>query len=198
MSRARNKERVVRGQSLTTTLIIMSNFPQTYLWIHEKYTSTIFKLASSGRISLENTSNIIIFPLNVILGSVAQCICLATRQSVKIKNCHKTDPFCLILFIFYTDFLFPIGFFPFVPLLALTLCFSRLCYSRILVFKPGAIVGVGDHERGVHAVPSKYRIYPINRPERLLNFWTLRVGAYSNWALIRGWALIKFSQFQKA
>ena len=24
-----------------------------------------------------------------------------------------------------------------------------------------------------------YRIYSINRPGRLLNFWTLRVGAYS-------------------
>ena len=24
-----------------------------------------------------------------------------------------------------------------------------------------------------------YRIYSINRPRRLLNFWTLRVGAYS-------------------
>ena len=31
-----------------------------------------------------------------------------------------------------------------------------------------------------------YRIYSINRPGRLLNFWTLRVGAYSKWALIRG------------
>ena len=40
-----------------------------------------------------------------------------------------------------------------------------------------------------------YRIYSINRPKRLLNFWTLRVGAYSRWALIRGWALIKFSPF---
>ena len=40
-----------------------------------------------------------------------------------------------------------------------------------------------------------YLIYSINRPERLLNFWTLRVGAYSRWALIRGWALIKFSPF---
>ena len=40
-----------------------------------------------------------------------------------------------------------------------------------------------------------YRIYSINRPGRLLNFWTLRVGAYSRWALIRGWALIKFSPF---
>ena len=37
-----------------------------------------------------------------------------------------------------------------------------------------------------------YRIYSINRPRRLLNFWTLVVGAYSSWALIRGWALIKF------
>ena len=40
-----------------------------------------------------------------------------------------------------------------------------------------------------------YRIYSINRPGRLLNFWPLRVGAYSRWALIRGWALIKFSTF---
>ena len=34
-----------------------------------------------------------------------------------------------------------------------------------------------------------YRIYSINRPGRLLNFWALRVGAYSRWALI------KFSPF---
>ena len=40
-----------------------------------------------------------------------------------------------------------------------------------------------------------YRIYSINRPGNLLNFWTLRVGAYSRWALIRGWELIKFSPF---
>ena len=40
-----------------------------------------------------------------------------------------------------------------------------------------------------------YCIYSINRPGRLLNFWTLRVGAYSWWAFIRGWALIKFSPF---
>ena len=42
-----------------------------------------------------------------------------------------------------------------------------------------------------------YRIYSINRPGRLLNFCTLRVGAYSRWALIRGWALIKFSTLQQ-
>ena len=40
-----------------------------------------------------------------------------------------------------------------------------------------------------------YRIYSINRPGRLLNFWTLRVGSYQKWVLIRGWALIKFSPF---
>jgi len=40
-----------------------------------------------------------------------------------------------------------------------------------------------------------YRIDSIKRPGRLLNFWTLKVGAYSRWALIRGWAIIKFSPF---
>ena len=43
-----------------------------------------------------------------------------------------------------------------------------------------------------------FRIYSINRPGRLLNFWTLRVGAYSRWAFIRGWALIKFSPFSES
>ena len=40
-----------------------------------------------------------------------------------------------------------------------------------------------------------YRIYSINRPGRLLIFWTLRVGAYSRWALTWGLALIKFLPF---
>ena len=31
--------------------------------------------------------------------------------------------------------------------------------------------------------------------ERLLTFSAFRMGAYSRWALIRGWALIKFSPF---
>ena len=44
-------------------------------------------------------------------------------------------------------------------------------------------------------VTQAYRIYSIKRPGRLLNFWTLRVGAYSRWAFIRGWALIKFLPF---
>ena len=42
---------------------------------------------------------------------------------------------------------------------------------------------------GKKGISCKYRIYSINRPGRLLNFWTLRVGAYSRWALI------KFSPF---
>ena len=41
----------------------------------------------------------------------------------------------------------------------------------------------------------KYCIYSINHPGHLLNVWTLRVGTYSRWALIRGWGLIKFSAF---
>ena len=38
-----------------------------------------------------------------------------------------------------------------------------------------------------------YRIYSINPPGRLLNFWTLRVSAYSRWALIRGWAPVSYT-----
>ena len=38
-----------------------------------------------------------------------------------------------------------------------------------------------------------YRIYSIDRPGRLLNFWTLRVGPCLKWELIQGWALIKSS-----
>ena len=61
--------------------------------------------------------------------------------------------------------------------------------------------GVDDRPPTPHHLISRsgsgtdYRIYSINRPGRLLNFCTLRVGAYSRWALIRGWALIKFSPF---
>ena len=35
----------------------------------------------------------------------------------------------------------------------------------------------------------------LNCPGHLLNFWTLKVGAYLRWALFGGWALIKFSTF---
>ena len=40
---------------------------------------------------------------------------------------------------------------------------------------------------------TSYRIYLINGVRRLLNSWTLRVGVYARWVLIRGWALIKIS-----
>ena len=40
-----------------------------------------------------------------------------------------------------------------------------------------------------------YRIYSINRPGGLFNFGPMRVGAFSRWALIRGWALIIFPTF---
>ena len=46
--------------------------------------------------------------------------------------------------------------------------------------------------------PTTYRIYSVNRQGHLLNFWTLRVGTYSWWVLIRGWALIKFSPFSES
>ena len=42
---------------------------------------------------------------------------------------------------------------------------------------------------------ANHRIYLVKRPGRLLNFWTFRVGAYSRWAFIRGWAHTKFSPF---
>ena len=51
------------------------------------------------------------------------------------------------------------------------------------------------HGRENKAIKNVYRIYSINCPGRLLNFWALRVGADSRWALIRGWVLIKFSPF---
>ena len=44
----------------------------------------------------------------------------------------------------------------------------------------------GGGGKWVHHWPQVgYRIYVINRPGRLLNFWTLRVGAYSRWVLIK-------------
>ena len=44
-----------------------------------------------------------------------------------------------------------------------------------------------------NSIFAMYRIYSIKRPRRLLNFWTLRVGTYSRWALIRDWALIQIN-----
>ena len=52
-----------------------------------------------------------------------------------------------------------------------------------------ALCSCFDCSRFWGRIKSIYRIYSINLPRRLLNFWTLRVGAYSRWALI------KFSSF---
>ena len=50
----------------------------------------------------------------------------------------------------------------------------------------------------LHPNLDRSSIYSINRSGRLLNFWTLRVGPYSRWALIRGWArLLNFHYFQQ-
>ena len=41
---------------------------------------------------------------------------------------------------------------------------------------------LGNYSKQIHTqtrVQNEYRIYSINRAGRLLNFWTLRVGAYS-------------------
>ena len=37
----------------------------------------------------------------------------------------------------------------------------------------------------------------INRPGRLLNIWTLRVGAYSRWAFIRGGRLFEVGAYSR-
>ena len=58
-------------------------------------------------------------------------------------------------------------------------------FSRIMSFHFFLIISLvfdwfdmeSSHQLGY--ISSTYRIYSINRPGRLLNFWTLRVGAYS-------------------
>ena len=65
------------AEKLTTrTLIIIINFPQIYLWIHYKNSSTSFKQRLLQEFHLNSTLNIITFPplsANVIgLGSVVQ------------------------------------------------------------------------------------------------------------------------------
>ena len=79
---------------------------------------------------------------------------------------------------------------PFIASLALPLVYFSKKNSRSLsVWTLFAII------ESKAVMKAGYRIYSINRPGRLLNFWTLRVGAYSRWALIWGWALIKFLPF---
>ena len=67
--------------------------------------------------------------------------------------------------------------------------------SKLNAFKANLVICQWTHTKQKNCAYFIYRIYSINRPGRLINFWTLIVGAYSRWALLRGWALIKFSLF---
>ena len=78
-----------------------------------------------------------------------------------------------------------------------TLLRKALRFTYSIVLKPGAIVGVLDHERVVDALPPKYRIYSINCPGRLLNFWSLRVGVIRGGRLLEAGRLLNFHNFKK-
>ena len=67
--------------------------------------------------------------------------------------------------------------------------------SKLNAFKANLVICQWTHTKQKNCAYFIYRIYSINRPGRLINFWTLIVGAYSRRALLRGWALIKFSLF---
>ena len=65
--------------------------------------------------------------------------------------------------------------------------------GRIQEFLIGGWRGVGSklwfRKDSLSFFVANYRIYSINHPGRLLNVWTLRVGAYSRWALINFFCL---------
>ena len=88
----------------------------------------------------------------------------------------------------------------------LWLSYFQFCLLKLVVFRPLNFVHISTMTKKIGKkialipippnfahrklidLPS-YRIYSINRPGCLLNFWTLWVGDYSRWALI------KFSPF---
>ena len=65
--------------------------------------------------------------------------------------------------------------------------------GRIQEFLIGGWRGVGSklwfRKDSLSFFVANYRIYSINHPGRLLNVWTVRVGAYSRWALINFFCL---------
>ena len=72
----------------------MVNIRKIHLRIHDKYSSTIFKTRLPAEYHGNNTLNIIIFPLNVLLGFVAQWSSsrpsvktVHVRLSAKLRNC---------------------------------------------------------------------------------------------------------------
>ena len=91
---------------------------------------------------------------------------------------------------------------PFGPASIVTLT-SKAYFRRIHRKHPSITILISAHQFALHLQADfwqrafihlvLYRIYLINRPGRLLNFWTLRVGAYSRWALIRGRAPLRGS-----
>ena len=65
--------------------------------------------------------------------------------------------------------------------------------GQIQEFLIGGLRGVGSQlwfrKDSLSFFVANYRIYSINHPGRLLNVWTVRVGAYSRWALINFFCL---------
>ena len=66
---------------------------------------------------------------------------------------------------------------------------NRSCAQEIV----DKVAEWSTQNRGIES----YRIYLINRPGRLLNFWTLRVGTYSRWALFEAGCLLNFHHIQQ-
>ena len=91
----------------------MVNIRKIHLRIHDKYSSTIFKTRLPAEYHGNNTLNIIIFPLNVLLGSVAQWS--RSRRSVKMVHVRLLAKLlflcCIFLFFVLILFLFSIIFF---------------------------------------------------------------------------------------
>ena len=73
-----------------------------------------------------------------------------------------------------------------IPLhLGVTITFQ----GRIQEFLIGGWRGGWFRKDSLNFFVANYRIYSINHPGRLLNVWTVRVGAYSRWALINFFCL---------
>ena len=103
----------------------MVSIPKIHLWIHDNYSSTIFKTRLPAEFHGNNTLNVIIFPLNVVLGFVAQWS--RSRPSVKMVHVRLLSKLlflcCIILFSFCFCFCFQSHFSPW-----LVFCYSY-CWS---------------------------------------------------------------------
>ena len=89
----------------------MVNIPTIHLWIYDKYSSTSFKKRLPAEYHGNNTLNIIIFPLNVLLGFVAQW----SRSQPSVKMVHvrlSAKLIFLCCIIFFVCFCFQSYFSP--------------------------------------------------------------------------------------